>query len=228
MIVRRTKSEARSTNRNAGAQRRFGFRISDFVLGSPRGFTLVETIMVIALSTVVMLALSSLIVYFYKTNAFVLEQSQAVNSARLSIQHAMADLREAAYGADGSYPLNAAATSTVTFYAALGSTSTIDKVRYYLQGTTLYRGVTAPSGSPLTYAGQPEETTLVVDNIRNGTSTPLFTYYDSAGAALALPVNIASVASVRIQVLTDVNPQRAPLVYTLAGSATLRALHGMN
>jgi len=191
------------------------------------GFTLIETIVVVVLTTFILITLTLIIRYFYITNAYVLEQSQAVNSARRSIQNALSDLRGASYGADGSYPIAAAGTSTATFYANIDTDSAIEKVRYYLTGTTLYRGVTDPGGSPPSYAGQPEKVTLVVDNIRNNT-TPLFTYYDSAGAELTLPINLAKIASVRATVLTDVNPNRAPNVYTLTGSATLRNIHNLN
>ena len=193
-----------------------------------RAFTLVETIMVVAITAFITVALGVMIQYFYKTNAYTLEQTQAVNSARRSVENAVHDLREASYGADGSYPIYAAATSSVTFFASIDNDTAIDKVRYYLSGSVLYRGTTEPAGSPPSYAGQPETTTLVIDNIRNGTSTPLFTYYDSNGSLLTEPVNIADIASVRVEAMTDVNPLRAPDVYTLEGSATLRNLHTIN
>ena len=191
---------------------------------SSRAFTLIETIVVVALTAFVMLTLTYLIQYFYKTNKYVLEQSQAVQSARRSIETAMTDLRKASYGADGSYPLSAAATSTVTFYANTDTDAVMEKVRYYLLGTTLYRGTTDPTGNPPSYAGQTEKTTFVVDNIRNDSTTPMFTYYDAAGIQLSYPINLAKVYSVQTTVLTDVNPTRAPNVYMLVGSATLRNL----
>lgn len=191
-----------------------------------KGFTLIETLVVVALTGVVVLALAFLIQYFYKTNAYVLEQSQAVHSARTSVTHAMADLREASYGADGSYPIAYAGTSTVTFFANLGGAygSGVEKVRYYLSGTALYRGVTLPAGSPPSYALQSEAQTLVVQNIRNDSSSPLFSYFDADGNALSTPAPVSKVASIHIRVLTDVNPERAPNVYVLNGSATLRNL----
>ncbi|MHB8860444.1 MAG: type IV pilus modification PilV family protein [Minisyncoccota bacterium] len=188
------------------------------------GFTLIETIVTVALTAFIMVALGILIQYFYKTNKYALEQTQAVNSARSSIEHTVADLREATYGADGSYPIVVAATSTVTFYANIDSDANIEKVRYYLSGSSLLRGTTDPGGAPLTYAGQPETTTLVIDNMRNGTSTPLFSYFDANGAELTAPVDISKIKSVHIYALTDVNPYRAPAVYSLVGEATLRNL----
>jgi len=193
-----------------------------------RGMTLVETIMMVALTAAVLMVLASLIQYFYKTNAFTLHQSQAVQSARTSIEHSMRDIREASYGADGSYPVSAAATSSITFFANIDNDSAVEKVRYYLSNTTLYRGITDPNEAASSYAGQPEVNTLVVNNIRNGTSTPLFTYFDANGTILTDPVNVALISSVRTSVRTDVDPERAPLIYELSGSATLRNIYNMN
>ena len=189
------------------------------------GFTLIETIVAVAMTGIVMATLGVMIQYFYRTNAYALEQNQAVNSARASIENTVRDLREASYGADGSYPISSAATSSVVFYARSPASGTTERLHYYLSGQTLYRGTVDPAGTPLSYSGQTERTTLVIDNIRNDASTPLFTYYDTSGNQLPDPVNVASVASVRIQALTDVNPDRAPNVYTMLGSATLRNLH---
>ena len=189
------------------------------------GFTLIETIVAVAMTGIVMATLGVMIQYFYQTNAYALEQNQAVNNARASIENTVRDLREASYGADGSYPISSAATSSVVFYARSPASGTTERLHYYLSGQTLYRGTVDPAGTPLSYSGQTERTTLVIDNIRNDASTPLFTYYDTSGNQLPDPVNVASVASVRIQALTDVNPDRAPNVYTMLGSATLRNLH---
>ena len=187
------------------------------------GFTLIETIVTVALAAMMMAALTGLIRYFYVTNAYVLEASKALSSARLSTSNAMTNLREASYGTDGSYPIQAAATSSITFYADIGGDASIERVRYYVSDTTLFRGVTEPGGIPSSYTGQPETTTLVVNNIRNGT-TSLFMYFDGSGAQLAEPMDVSMVRVVRANVYTDVNPQRAPEIYQLSASATLRNL----
>jgi hypothetical protein len=52
----------------------------------------------------------------------------------------------------------------------------------------------------------------------------LFTYYDSSGAVLSEPVDVSEVAFVTMDIRVDLNPTRAPNVYALTGSATLRNL----
>ena len=44
------------------------------------------------------------------------------------------------------------------------------------------------------------------------------------GAELTAPIDAGKIASVKATVMTDVNPDRAPAVYTLVESATIRSL----
>jgi prepilin-type N-terminal cleavage/methylation domain-containing protein len=189
-----------------------------------RGFTLIEMMVVIAILTVVGISLIGMISYVYKTNTFVFQESTATDNARRGIEYAFENLREATYGADGSYPIAAAATPTITFYADVDSDGTVEKIRYYLSNGNLYRGVANPAGSPPSYTGQPELTTTVASYVQNGTSTPIFHYYDDTGAELASPFDVSKIASVSVVIGIDVDTKRAPITFTLIGSATLRNL----
>ena len=187
-------------------------------------FTLVETIVVIAMTALIFITLGTLLAYFYKTNAYTLEQSTAVGQARTGIEDAMRYLREASYGSDGSYPIAQAATSSITFYANSNNDSVIERITYALINGTLYRTVAEPSGNPLSYVGAAIATSTIATSVINGASTPVFTYFDDTGAQLSPPINIGDVASVETTVVIDVNVNRAPVAFTLSGGATLRNL----
>lgn len=190
-----------------------------------RGFSFMEMMVVIAIVSAVGLAVTTMIQFFYQKNAFVLEQTDALDSARRTVLDTVRTLREASYGDDGSYPILSAATSTITFYADTNNDGSAEKIRYYLSGTTFYRGVTKSAGSPPVYTNQPESTTTVVQYVRNATSTPLFTYYDHTGAVLSpTSTDPAQIAAVTISVWTDLNPNRAPNIFNLSETATLRNL----
>jgi prepilin-type N-terminal cleavage/methylation domain-containing protein len=189
-----------------------------------RGFTLMETLVVVAIVATVGLTLSTVIVQGYRGNAYVFEAASSVDSARRGLFTALQNLRESTYGQDGAYPVATAGTSTVTFFADVDQDGPVERVRVYLSGDTLYRGVTNSAGNPPSYTGQPETVQTVVAYVRNGTSTPLFTYYDASGAALPAPVDVSEVKFVTMDIYTDLNPTRAPNVYQLTGSATLRNL----
>ena len=189
-----------------------------------RAFTLVETLVVIAITALISITLGVLLSYFYKTNQYTLEQSTAVAHARTGIEDAMRYLREASYGSDGSYPVESVSTSSIVFYANVNTDVAIERVTYSLQGGTLYRTVTEPAGNPPSYVGSIPATTTVATAVVNDPSTPVFQYYDNTGTELTAPVNVSKIASVKTTVVIDVNANRAPVSFTLSSGATLRNL----
>lgn len=187
-----------------------------------RAFTLVETLVVIAVTTLVLVTLSFLLVYFYRTNAYTLEQSTAVEQARRGVEDAMIRIREASYGSDGSYPITNAATSTITFFANINNNPYVEQVVYKLEKGVLYRTVAEPSGNPLTYVGATIATSTIAASVVNDPTTPVFRYFDANGVELSAPADVSKVVSVRTTVVVDVNVNRAPISFTLSGGATMR------
>lgn len=184
-----------------------------------------EMLVVIAIVTSAGIALSGAIQYFYKSNAYLLEQTAALDSARRGVREAVSAIREASYGDDGSYPVETAATSSLTFYSDYDKDASVEKERYTLQNGTFYRVVTNSGGTPPTYTGQPLSTSTIATYVRNGTSTPVFRYFDVNGAQLTgTNIDESAIASVTITLMVDLNPQRAPNVFTLTETATLRNL----
>ncbi len=193
---------------------------------SLRGFTIIESIVVVAVTAMLGLTINTLIANFYKDNAYLLQQSSAIDSAHRGLRTSFQDLREASYGDDGSYPIASAATSTITFYSDVDGDGTVERIRLYVLGTTFYRGVTDSTSSPPTYTGQKEATTTIATYVRNSSTTPLFRYYDSDGSELATTttVDVSQISSISTSVMVDLNPLRAPDILTLQETATLRNL----
>ncbi len=189
-----------------------------------KAFTLAETVVVVAILGAAGVALSGMIAFFYKSNAYLLEQTSAVDSASRGLSIAHKDIREASYGEDGAYPIAVAATSTITLFSDVDGDGPVEKVRFYIQNGTLYRAVTNAAGNPPSYSGQPESLYTIATSVMNASTSPLFRYYSAAGTELTGTIDIAAVRSIRIQLLTDLNPQRAPNVVLLERSATLRNL----
>lgn len=188
------------------------------------GFTLIETIVVISVTALISVTLGSILVYFYKTNAYTLEQSTAVAQARRGVEDAMRYLREASYGSDGSYPVGNAATSTITFYANMNNDAAIEQITYSLQKGVLYRVVLAPTGNPPLYSGTAFATSTISNSVVNDSSSPVFHYFDDTGTELFTPVDVSKVSSIKTTLIIDVNKNRAPVSFTLSGGATLRNL----
>ena len=188
------------------------------------GFTLIETIVVVAITALVFVTIGQLISYFYKTNSYALEQSTAVGQARKGVEDAMLYLREASYGSDGSYPIKSVATSSITFYANTNGDAVIERVTYVLINKVLYRAIAIPTGNPPSYNSVTVSTSTIATQVTNSTSTPVFRYFDKNGAELSAPIDISDISSVKTTVVIDVNINRAPVAFTLSGGATLRNL----
>lgn len=176
------------------------------------------------MTALVLTTLGWLIVYFYKTNAYALEQSISIGQARRGVEDAMLYLREASYGNDGAYPIKNVATSSVTFYANTNNDTVIERVTYILINKVLYRTIATPTGNPLSYANATIATSTIATPVTNNESTPVFRYFDKNGTELFAPVDISEIASIRTTVIVDVNVNRAPVAFTLSGGATLRNL----
>lgn len=187
-----------------------------------RAFSLIEMIVVVSLTASLGVGLLLMIGYFYRSNAYLLEATSATESASEGIVVTLESLREATYGEDGSYPLAAAATSSITFYADLDLDDSVERVRFYVQNGTLYRALTEPSGNPPSYTGQSAAVTTIATYVKNATSTPAFRYFDRNGAELTGTVDIAEVRTIRTRFDVDINPLRAPNVVSFEGAATMR------
>ncbi len=206
-----------------------------FLHTTPRGVTLVETIVGIG----ILLLIGGGVIVFQRS---VLTNTKTIQSAllaqtqvRKSLILFASDLRGATSRDGGGYPLEVTATSTFVFYANVDADAAIERVRYFI-GTsttatrnTLRRGIVNPTGT--SYTGTEIITTLARD-VANPTSTPIFAYYDgnfdgvtaSSTAPLPSPVNIPTVRLVRITVVLNPNGVRAPVMQTYSTFVALRYL----
>ncbi len=190
-----------------------------------RGFTLMETLMVVATLTLVSGGITYAIVNVYRNNAYIFEATAAVESARRGLATSLEHIREASYADDGNYPLGTIASTSITFYSDIDEDGGIERVRIYALNGTLYRVTTNAGGNPPSYTGQTPATSTIATYLRNTSTDDIFVYYDNTGTQLpATSASIADVRSVAVTIMTDLNPDRAPNILTLTGSATLRNL----
>lgn len=184
-----------------------------------------EMLVVVSVSSLVMGMIVASILYFYRSNTNTLEQALQIESARKGITQAVRDIREATYGDDGSYPIAAFATSSLTFYSDVDRDSSTERIRYFLQGSTFKKGVINPTGSPAVYNPATEEISIVSEYTRNGDQNiPIFRYYTASSTEITTFATTTGIAFISINLVVNVNPARLPGEFTLKSSATLRNL----
>lgn len=191
-----------------------------------RGFTLVEIIVVIAISSILMAGMirymaSALPIY---RSSFL--QSLANETARVQLKRISHEIRSAQPSDSGAFPIVEASPQRFIFYANVDSDSSVERVRYELIGTNLVRGITKPSGTPITYNTSTEQVSTVASTIRNG-SNPVFYYYGSdypANQQQVSGTDIANISYISFSLTIDADTAQDPPAVVLQSQVQLRNL----
>lgn len=192
------------------------------------GFTLPEVLVSIAIFVLIGLAVSSFGRDIFFINSGLQNNLSAQLDGRKILKRFVTELRSASPSSLGSYPIEQAATSSFVFYSNIDTDSYKERLRYYLSGKTLYRGVIKPSGNPLTYSSASEKVEIIIRDVANSTSTPIFEYFDDnftgTSSPLTYPISIADIRLVRATVVIDKDSNRPPGPITITTQGTPRNL----
>jgi prepilin-type N-terminal cleavage/methylation domain-containing protein len=178
------------------------------------GYTLVEMLVAISIFAILMLAVSTLFLTFYRQQSVDMGALQSTHDANYTLDLLSRELRRANRGENGNYVLIGATASALSFYSDIDNDGATEKVAYALSGTELRRTLTEP-GADHSYAGAGTVRTVCA-NVRNG-ANPIFTYYDEnytgSGSAMASPIEVVRVGVVGVAL--DLNPANRLASYPL-------------
>ncbi len=196
------------------------FRIEN----SSLGMSFIEVMVWIGVLLLLMFAMTVAIINVYRNNSYTFERALAVLSARKGLENAVQLVREAQYSDSGAYPIVELSNNSFTFYADYDNDDSVEKIRIFLEGDALKRGVVEPAGSPATYTGS-EVISTISNNIRNiALGRDLFTYYDSSGAVVSVFSNVLDPVFVKINIIANTGKNPTVNDYELQGSAFMRNL----
>ncbi len=97
-----------------------------------KGFTLIETIVVIFIFSLTIATVGGLIAALYRINDYNWKQATTINEARRGIETMVKEIREAREGENGSYPIEKAQDKEFIFYSDIDDDGQTEKVRYFL------------------------------------------------------------------------------------------------
>jgi len=191
-----------------------------------KGMTLVEMIIVLALFTILSLAILNGIAAFYRYNAYSIAQSYQVDNARRGVEYLVRDIREMTYADDGSFPLVDMEDNRIMFYSDIDRDFSVELVEYELSGTTLYKNVYEAVGSPPVYD---TSTTSLSTNIsvyvqNDVQDIEIFKYYDGNGLLAATSTTVSDIRYIEVALIINIDPIRDPGEFLLRSSASLRNL----
>ncbi|TSC70145.1 MAG: Uncharacterized protein CEO12_541 [Parcubacteria group bacterium Gr01-1014_46] len=193
-----------------------------------KGVTLVELIVSVAILSAIMLVVSTFQKDVFSLNTNLQSSLNAQLEARHLIKTIVSELRKTTQSAIGSYPIELASSTGITFYSDVGNNGSIDKVRYYLSGKTIKKGVITPTGNPPVYNAGSEVTTTLLNYVTASSTLPIFQYYLSSYAGtstpLSIPPNISTIRLIKITVIIDTDPNRSPTPIIATSQVSLRNL----
>lgn len=202
-------------------------RVKKAVSEMASGFTVLEVIIVIGLSSILLMALLRFLVAGYPLSKVTYLQQRSTEMARLQLKRLTKAFREVRQSDTGAYPLVEMLPQRVVFYANVDSDPAVERVRYELKGENLERGVTEPTGNPLLYDPvNNEKVSVVASSIRNGTE-PVFIYY-SGNYPFDLtplnPVDVTKVKYIQFHLAVDIDPNVDPAPIDVVSQVQLRNL----
>lgn len=100
-----------------------------------KSFTLIETIVTIAVFVIIMGAVFASVLMLYRTHSYAWQQSLAIDEARRGIKIMVKEVREAKPGDDGSYLIEKAGDKEFIFYSDIDKDGDTERVRYFLAST---------------------------------------------------------------------------------------------
>lgn len=193
-----------------------------------KGFTLVEILVAMSLFTGLFVLLINFQKDIFTNNIFIQNSLVAESEARGTLKRIIAELRAASPSNNGLYPLAATDKNNIIFFSDIDKDGLREQVHYFVATSSLWRGVIKPTGSPYVYLDTNESLSVVVRNIVNSTSTPVFNFFDDTysgtSSPLAWPVSVSDVRLVSITIMIDADPIRSPATMTFSSQVMIRNL----
>ena len=199
--------------------------------GLHSGFTLIEVLVSITVFLLLLGIFTNFVVQSYRLQTYDVEQGEAVRQARNGVEKMVKELREVTYADDGSYGIvpGSALTESITFYSDVDLDQSTERIRYFLENNQLMRGVIEPGSPPLIYDPAAEQVAAVASFVNNG-DISLLTYYndqypvDVINNPLSSPIDVTEITLLRIELVINVTPTRAPFNFHQVSLAQLRNL----
>lgn len=187
-----------------------------------KAFTIIETLVGIAVFVLAFGAVWALIAMGYRIQAYAWQQSLAIREAERGIETMVKEIRKAQGGDDGSYIIETAEDFQFVFFSDLDHDGKVEQVRYFVEGTDFNKGIIEPAGFPVVYDPASEQILTLSDNVRN--TPPIFRYFDGNNQELGAPARLSDTKLMRVQLVINANPNRPPQDFVLESDVQIRNL----
>ncbi len=175
-----------------------------------KGMTLIELLVAVGIMSIVTTGLAVFFSYVWRSRVDEINRGQSLVTASSSVSKMSENIRKASQADSGSYALGSADDFNFIFYSDVDSDGNRERVRYYLDGTSIMAGTAEPIlGDSPTYPPIEEDVIkTVASNVTNEETEPIFVYYNASGSVLETPASPATIRRIGLNVSVNTNPGR--------------------
>ncbi|KKT04053.1 MAG: hypothetical protein UV82_C0012G0038 [Candidatus Magasanikbacteria bacterium GW2011_GWD2_43_18] len=193
-----------------------------------KGFTLMEVMVALGMFALISVAVGWILIHSVRSTNIIWEQLATQNDGRAAVQQFVDDVRRAETSSIGSYPIAAASSTAFVFYANVDDDIGREKVRFWIDGTDLKKGVINPSGNPLNYNGEEFVITIAESVVNITKNISLFEYYNETypvtSTPLIVPDDLTDIRVVRMQLELEKDPTATPVPLHVEAVVSIRNL----
>jgi hypothetical protein len=167
--------------------------------------------------------------YYFSNYAFSFEENQQIGLAQNALTSMIREIREARSGDDGSWPIVQTDDNTFVFYSDVTNDGRTDRVRYFIQGTELRKGIIQPTNVPVSYPQANEKIYIIATSI-DLSGGPIFKYYngnwpaDTANNPLIVSNRLLNTRYVSVYLKINRTQNFAAQPFELSSGVTIRSL----
>ncbi len=163
-----------------------------------------------------------------QSELFISENLKIEEDIKQALRIMAPEIRSINNSSSGSYGIVAVSSSSFSFYSDIDADNYFEKVRYFLDGDILKKGVIEPTISPFIYDPGQEKIKEIVSGV---SSDNIFYYYDDSydgnQSPLGYPINISKIRSVKIVISVEKEINLMPAPVELSLFVVIRNLRGI-
>lgn len=178
---------------------------------------MIEMMMAIMIFTIGVAGFTLLFSRTWRVNSYTLEMGRSSMAVSNGINRMGRYIRGVRQGDNGAYAIQSAADNDLVVFADYDKDEVTERLHFYKSGGDILMGVTDPTDTlPKTYPAGDQEASVLVSDIVNDDSTPVFYYYnrnypqDVQNNPIATPAPVLDIKLVKIYLEINIDPSRAP------------------
>lgn len=194
-----------------------------------RGFTLVEVLVASVILVTIGIAIIGMQRILTQSQVLVWNAELEVDQANRGVQTLVREIRTARPSDLGAFPIELTYDQQLIFYSDIDYDGKSERVRYFLTGPSLKKGVIEPVGFPASYPSANEKINVISENVRNK-AMPVFYYYngdwpqDKVNNPLSLAVRVSKTKLMRVYLRLNTKDDEPDKDFILESYAQIRML----